>query len=428
MAPKSKTPEGELTAPELRKLIRAHNILSKITIPKGSDREGLIKLIEGSGYKVNHAKKRLDAQVKRGKQITLKKAEELTKPKPVSDAVKKQRAEKKKEQEEQKEKDIKIAKKEAVQEFKTKKKEAQKLKSIPPRKILKKENLSNTIKESMGETAFIKQQKKLQLEKQKETRSALLKQNVKVDKTTRRGKPVKKVEPVKKEETGIRLITDGKVDIRVKNVEDILDYIDKTFDSKLPSDAQVKKLDKLFTLTDENPKYVTGMNISANRGAYPSTYDEGNIYIEPFYMNSGSNEVPANKIPFKWIKFKGVKKTKVKKKKVEPIKEKGRMSVLMGKLKFKDLSEALKTINEKKYPEQYKKRKPLHEEREKITKEIRSGKFSLKQKGDLMKKVKTITKKIDIIDDDIRKAEPKPITEEEKELLKLIYEDLMKMD
>ena len=85
MAPKSKTPEGELTAPELRKLIRAHNILSKITIPKGSDREGLIKLIEGSGYKVNHAKKRLDAQVKRGKQITLKKAEELTKPKPVSE-------------------------------------------------------------------------------------------------------------------------------------------------------------------------------------------------------------------------------------------------------------------------------------------------------------------------------------------------------
>ena len=199
MAPKSKTPEGELTAPELRKLIRAHNILSKITIPKGTDRGGLIKLIEGKNYVVDHGNKAIKPKQQRGKQITLKKAEELTKPKPVSDAVKKKRAEKKKEQEEQKEKDIKIAKKEAVQEFKTKKKEAQKLKSIPPRKILKKENLSNTTKESMGETAFIKQQKKLQLEKQKETRRALLKQNVKVDKTTRRGKPVKKEEKEEKD-------------------------------------------------------------------------------------------------------------------------------------------------------------------------------------------------------------------------------------
>ena len=44
----------------------------------------------------------------------------------------------------------------------------------------------------MGETAFIKQQKKLQLQKQKETRRALLKAKSTPDKTTRRGKPVKK--------------------------------------------------------------------------------------------------------------------------------------------------------------------------------------------------------------------------------------------
>ena len=31
--------KGELTGAELRKLIRAHNILSKITIPKGTDRD-----------------------------------------------------------------------------------------------------------------------------------------------------------------------------------------------------------------------------------------------------------------------------------------------------------------------------------------------------------------------------------------------------
>jgi hypothetical protein len=198
MPPKKTTPAGELTAPELRKLIKAHNILSKITIPKGTDRQGLIKLIEGKNYKIDHENKAIKPQVKRGKQITLKKAEELTKPKPVSEAVKKQRAEKKKEKEEEKKKDIKIAKKEAVQEFKKKQKEAQKLKSTRPRKILKKENISNTIKENMGETAFIKQQKKLQLQKQKETRRALLKSKPPVDKTTRRGKPVKKKELEKK--------------------------------------------------------------------------------------------------------------------------------------------------------------------------------------------------------------------------------------
>ena len=188
MAPK--TPAGEMTAPELRKLIRAHNILSKIVIPKGTDREGLIKLIEGKNYKVDHKDKVIRPKQQRGKQITLKKAEELTKPKPVSEAVKKQRAEKKKEKEEEKQKDIKIAKKQAVQEFKKKKKEAGKLNKKKDLKI--KSILIN--KKDMGETQFIKNQKKLQLEKQKETRRALLKQKVKVDKTTRRGKPVKKKE------------------------------------------------------------------------------------------------------------------------------------------------------------------------------------------------------------------------------------------
>jgi len=81
MPPKKKVPEGELTAPELRKLIRAHNKLTKITIPKGTDREGIIKIIESNGYKVNHPKKRLDAKVKRGKQITMKAADDIL-PKP----------------------------------------------------------------------------------------------------------------------------------------------------------------------------------------------------------------------------------------------------------------------------------------------------------------------------------------------------------
>ncbi len=197
MAPKNKVPAGEMTGPELRKLIRAHNILSKIVIPKGTDRQGLIKLIEGKNYKVDHVKKVIRPKQQRGKQITLKKAEELTKPKPVSEEVKKKRAEKKKEQEELKKKDIKIAKKEAVQEFKSKQKEAKKknkkAEKLNEKKDLKIKSTSNN-KKDMGETQFIKNQKKLQLQKQKETRRALLKQKVPVDKSTRRGKPVKKKE------------------------------------------------------------------------------------------------------------------------------------------------------------------------------------------------------------------------------------------
>lgn len=66
-----------LTAPQIRKLVRAHNVLSKIKIPRGASVEEMVKIIKENGYSVNHEKNRLDANVKRGKQITLKKAEEL---------------------------------------------------------------------------------------------------------------------------------------------------------------------------------------------------------------------------------------------------------------------------------------------------------------------------------------------------------------
>jgi len=89
-----KTPKGELTGAELRKLIRAHNILVSIKIPKGTDREGLIKLIEDKGYKVDHKKKAiLDAKKDRPRRpkVTLDKAKELTKPKPLTEEQKKKR-------------------------------------------------------------------------------------------------------------------------------------------------------------------------------------------------------------------------------------------------------------------------------------------------------------------------------------------------
>mgnify|MGYP003673358105 CR=1 FL=1 len=187
-----------LTAPELLTLIKAHNILSKIKVPAKArkDAGALEKLINEANYKVDHDKKLIKPTVKRGKSITLKSAEELTKPKVAPEVSKAKREAKKAEKEVEKKKELKLAKKEAVQEFKTKQKEGKK--KAPRLKALKKISVDNK-KEGMGETAFIKKQKQLQLKKQKETRQALLKQKVKVDKTTRRGKPVKKEEPVKKD-------------------------------------------------------------------------------------------------------------------------------------------------------------------------------------------------------------------------------------
>ena len=85
MPKRLKTPKGELTSPELRKLIRAHNILSRIKVPVGTDRLGLIQLIEASGYKVDHEKKEISYKGK-PKQITLNQAEVITRPKKKTEA------------------------------------------------------------------------------------------------------------------------------------------------------------------------------------------------------------------------------------------------------------------------------------------------------------------------------------------------------
>lgn len=63
-----------LTAPELRKLIKAHNELSKIKIPKGATADDMVKLIEGAGYKVNHEKKEISPKPTRGKKIVVGKS------------------------------------------------------------------------------------------------------------------------------------------------------------------------------------------------------------------------------------------------------------------------------------------------------------------------------------------------------------------
>ena len=113
-----------LTSSELRKLVRAHNILSKIVIPKGSSRDDLIKLIEKNGYMVDEEKKSIKPKVQRGKQITLSQAEVITKPKPKTQLQKQKAQEKKAEKEAMKKKQEREIRKKAVEEEKERQKKS----------------------------------------------------------------------------------------------------------------------------------------------------------------------------------------------------------------------------------------------------------------------------------------------------------------
>jgi len=70
--------KGELTTPEIRKLIRGHNILTSIKIPKGATRDEIIKIVEKKGYMINHEKKSLDPKggIRKGQPLQKQKAEE----------------------------------------------------------------------------------------------------------------------------------------------------------------------------------------------------------------------------------------------------------------------------------------------------------------------------------------------------------------
>jgi len=89
---------GKLTITELRRMVRAHNILTRIKIPPKSTRDEIIKIIEGRGFKVDHKKQMISDSRKdrpRRPKITLKEATEMTKTKPLSEEEKKKRDEKK---------------------------------------------------------------------------------------------------------------------------------------------------------------------------------------------------------------------------------------------------------------------------------------------------------------------------------------------
>ena len=75
--------KGELTAAEIRKLIRGHNILMKIKLPTKLTRDGVIEFLKKNKFEVDHKNERLiDKSPNRGKSLSLGTAKVLTKPKP----------------------------------------------------------------------------------------------------------------------------------------------------------------------------------------------------------------------------------------------------------------------------------------------------------------------------------------------------------
>tara|TARA_R110002020_G_scaffold75872_1_gene192795 strand:- start:1465 stop:1788 length:324 start_codon:yes stop_codon:yes gene_type:complete len=52
-----------LTSAELRRLIKKHNELVDMKVPKGASRDAIIKLIEKNGYEVDHENKKIIPKV-----------------------------------------------------------------------------------------------------------------------------------------------------------------------------------------------------------------------------------------------------------------------------------------------------------------------------------------------------------------------------
>ena len=74
--------KGQLTTAEIRKLISAHNKLSKITIPPRSTREQIMDILDKNGFSVDHEKELLVQKKAQQMDINLEKAKEVTKRKP----------------------------------------------------------------------------------------------------------------------------------------------------------------------------------------------------------------------------------------------------------------------------------------------------------------------------------------------------------
>ena len=108
MVYKSGKMKGQLTTTEIRKLIRAHNVLMNIKIPAGSKREDIIKIVEKNNYKIDHEAGALvpTSEMKRKPKVDLKKADKVL-PKPKSKEEKAKAKEERDKKKSAKEKELK---------------------------------------------------------------------------------------------------------------------------------------------------------------------------------------------------------------------------------------------------------------------------------------------------------------------------------
>lgn len=61
-----------LSATELRRMVKAHNKLMDMVIPPKTNRDGIIKLIENNGFKVDHEKKKIIPSIQMKRKPTVK--------------------------------------------------------------------------------------------------------------------------------------------------------------------------------------------------------------------------------------------------------------------------------------------------------------------------------------------------------------------
>jgi hypothetical protein len=140
---------GELSTPELRKLIKQHNKLMSIEIPKGSKRQDIINLINNNGYNIDHAKQRLVPRVQ------MKRKPIVKLPPPETEEEKRTKQEKRQEAKTKREEKIKAIKTEGI-------KQAGAISQIKIKKLEKeKKKLETLLKDSKVSKSEFKADQKL---------------------------------------------------------------------------------------------------------------------------------------------------------------------------------------------------------------------------------------------------------------------------
>lgn len=239
---------AKLSAAQIRKIIKAHNIEATVKIPTGLKKDELEKFVESKGFKINHDEKSIS---KGGKKITLEQAEKITAPKQKTALQKQKAAEKKEEKAIAQKKKERELKKEAVKKA---------TKDLVPKTSMPKKVGSKPVPKKKEEPKPVP---KKEAPKKKETPKPVPKKEVKKPKRKQLGKTQKPgesavVQPGKPEDLKLRTTVKKKVTKKVKVVKLLKPAEYKKLKSKpvkdlLPREKeQIKKYEEI--LEKEKPK------------------------------------------------------------------------------------------------------------------------------------------------------------------------------